>query len=160
MCSLAFWWTDSESWPNVEAIPQFFCEREVFVSTSNSTVLYPSNSSVLIYVVLNLFFIRRTQLFLYVEPNVFLVVSNSKCSTQLCSEFNQLRQRVLLFCILTSWKVPSVALSSIHTPWRVPLFCTLHSVQERHCILYQESTLLYQLWTLHYSAALKYRCAY
>ena len=30
----------------------------------------------------------------------------------------------------------------------------------RCCILYQESTLLCQLWTLHYSADLKYHCSY
>ena len=161
---------DSESWPNAEAAPQFFCELNLFLFMSNSTfflwtrsVLFMSNSTVLIYVKLNcsylffklrLFCVRRTQ--------------NFSCTSNSNGSYLRRTQRGYsapsagpsILHILTSWKVPSVALSSMHTLWRVPLFCTLHSVQERHCILYQESTLLCRLWTLHYSATLKYRCPY
>ena len=122
-----------------------YWELQLFFCTSNS----------------KLFLSRRTQIVLvYVEPNVFLVASNLKCSTQdlkcstqdlkcstqLCSKISQLRQRPFVFADLHHEKSRSVALSSKHTPWRVPLFCTLHSAQERYCILNQESTV-----TLHYS---------
>ena len=100
---------------------------------------------------------------LFVELNLFSCTSNSNCSCYcklnlfLYIELNvfhstlqrvsKLRQRVL-FWILTSWEVLSVALSSMHTPWRVLLFCILHSLQEHHCILYQESALICRLWAL------------
>ena len=138
----------------------------VFLCMSNSNYSCYGELNVSVYVELNVSAYVElncscyVELKFFLELNVFLVASNSKCSSQLCSEFTQLRQRVLLSCVLTSWKVLAVALSSMHTPWREPLFSTLYSVQEHHCILYQESTLLCQLWTLHYSATLKYRCAY
>ena len=102
----------------------------------------------------------HSNLFSYVDLKLFSCCIELKVFHSTLSEFTQLCERVLLFCILSSWKVPSVVLSSMHTPWRVPLFCTLHSIQERHCILYQESTQLCRLWTLYCSATLKYCCEY
>ena len=38
--------------------------------------------------------------------------------------------------------------------------CRTKTTYLHRCILYQESTLLCRLWTLQYSATLKYRCSY
>ena len=108
-----------------------------------------------VYVELNVSLVRQTHVFLYIELNLIVLdTSISILSVSLLNSAARLLNSVsrsFHSCRLPSWNVPSVALPSIHTSWRVPLFCTLHSVQECHCMLYQESTLLCLLCTLHYS---------
>ena len=72
---------NSESWPNVEAAPEFSCERQLFLFMLNSTVLFTSNSNVLytsnsnysLYVELKLFLFVELKLFLFVELKLFLL---------------------------------------------------------------------------------------
>ena len=58
----------------------FFCELKLFFICQTQTIL-----------------VRQTQTVLNRQTQTVLIASNSKCSTQLCSEFTQLLQWVLLF---------------------------------------------------------------
>ena len=160
---------NSESWPNVEAALQFFCELKLFLFVQLKLFVFVElklfsirqTQAVFIYIALNCSYLRRTQLFLFTSNSTVLIYVKLNCPIYI--ELNVFLLRRTPSVLLNSKRVystPSVALSSIRSPWIVQLFCNLHSVQERHCILYQVSTLLCRLWTLHYSATLKYHCAY
>ena len=123
-------------------------ELNLFLFTSNSTVLCKSNSTV--------FLVRRTQFVLDTSSptlqwvySILQQVSSILSASLLNSAARPLNSGSFNF--LPAYIVKSSVSSFFH-------FCilheefryfTLHSVQEHHCILCQESTLLCRLWTLH-----------
>ena len=115
------------------------------------------------FVELQVFLFMKLQLFLFlwtqgVLSNWFYYIelnwsywSNFKCSCLL--NFNS-----SYCCEVQVFLFVKLQLFSFSEPQR--LLCQTKTTYLRRCILYQESTLLCQLWTLHYSATLKYRCSY
>ena len=123
--------------------------------TSELLQIFPvtSNSNFSCYVILNCsWYVKFYSVALFVKLNssvqfcsesaqlrqLVSSILQRACSTPSVSQLNSaakpahLRQRVLSYLHTYCVKSPSVSGSfHLHTPWRVPLFCILHSVQER-----------------------------
>ena len=115
-----------------------------------------------------LFLLCQTQLFSFVELLVFLFVElqlfqfsvNFKCSY--LSNFNCSHSSNFNCSHSSNFKYSCSSNFNCSYYCELQLFSLRRTKTSylRRCILYQESTLLCRLWTLNYTAALKYRCSY
>ena len=141
------------SWPNVQRLFCFLwtwgvlincsycCEHQLFLLCRTSTVLIAVNINCSYYVELQLFLllwtstvlIHRTSTALSRTSSV-LIVSNVNSSY--CCE-----HQLFLLCRISTVPIASNINCSYHGEFNCSYL--------RRCILYQESTLLCQLWTQH-----------